>query len=167
MNCLIILTIACRHAPFHLSMTDNKPRSAPKTILGSVDYYKFRHEDFLRRFPETEPPAYYMMYGDKYVRKFSEELFEKLSEEGKVWMEDTKLKLQQEIERKLAEDPAIELDDEAFKDFAFKSHTKVYEETHAMELCLADKTAIVGCMDIKDLFGELGLQVIKVALKIS
>lgn len=144
-----------------------KPQSAPKTILGSVDYYKFRHEDFIRRFPDKEPPAYYMAYGDKYVRKFTEELFEKLSDEGKAWMEETKLKLQLEIEQKLQEVPELELDDEAFKDFAFKSHTRVYEETHAMQLCLADKTSIVACMDIKDLFGELGLQVIKVALKIS
>lgn len=144
-----------------------KPQSAPKTILGSVDYYKFRHEDFIRRFPDKEPPAYYMAYGDKYVRKFTEELFEKLSDEGKAWMEETKLKLQLEIEQKLQEVPELELDDEAFKDFAFKSHTRVYEETHAMQLCLADKTSIVACMDVKDLFGELGLQVIKVALKIS
>lgn len=108
-----------------------------------------------------------MTFGDKYVRKFTEELFEKLSDEGKVWMEKTKLKLQEEIERKLEEDPEIELDQEAFKDFAFQSHSKVYEETHAMQLCLADKTSIVSCMDIKDLFGELGVQVIKVALGIS
>jgi len=145
----------------------NTPQSAPGTILGSVDYYKFRHEDFIRRFPGKEPPVYYMMYGDKYVRKFTEELFEKLTEEGKAWMEETKLKLQQAIEHKLRQAPEIELDAEAFKDFAFKSHTEVYEETHAMDLCLADKTAIVSCMDIKDLFGELGLQVIKVALRIA
>ncbi len=145
----------------------NTPRSAPGTILGSVDYYKFRHEDFTRRFPAQEAPAYYMMYGDKYVRKFTEELYGKLTAEGKVWMEDTKLKLQQAIEDKLREDPEIELDAEAFKEFAFKSHADVYEETQAMALCLADKTAIVGCMDIRDLFGELGLQVIKVALRIA
>lgn len=82
-------------------------------------------------------------------------------------MEETKLKLQQAIEGKLKQEPDIELDEEAFKDFAFKSHSEVYEETHAMQLCLADKTSIVACMDIKDLFGELGLQVIKVALRIS
>ncbi len=145
----------------------NKPRLAPEEILGNVDYYKFRHEDFIRRFPDKEPPGYYMMYGDKYVRKFTEELFDKLTEEGKVWMEDTKLKLQQAMENKLMQAPEIELDEEAFRDFAFKSHTEVYEETHAMELCLADKTAIVGCMDIRDLFGELGLQVIKMALRIT
>ena len=145
----------------------NTPRSAPGTILGSVDYYKFRHEDFIRRFPAKEPPAYYMMYGDKYVRKFTEELFQKLTEEGRVWMEDTKLKLQQAIEDKLMQAPEIELDGEAFKEFAFKSHTEVYKETHAMNLCLSDKTAIVGCMDISDLFGELGLQVLKVALRIT
>lgn len=143
------------------------PKPSPPHILGTVEYYKFRHEDFIRRFPGKEPPAYYMLYGDKYVRKFTEELYEKLTEEGKAWMEETKLKLQQAIEEKLLEAPGIELDEEAFKDFAFKSHTRVYEETHAMQLCLADKTAVVSCMDIKDIFGELGLQVIKVALRIS
>lgn len=143
-----------------------KPCSAPDHILGSVGYYQFRHDDFLRRFPHRDPPAYYMTYGDKYVRKFTNELCEKLSDEGKVWMEKTKLRLQQEIERKLAEEPQLELDDEAFKNFAFQSHIQVYEETNAMALSLADKTAIIGCMDIKDLFGELGLQAIKVALHI-
>lgn len=82
-------------------------------------------------------------------------------------MENTKLKLQQEIERRLEAEPELELDGEAFKEFAFQSHIKVYEETHAMDLCLSDKTAIIGCMDLKDLFGELGVQAIKVALKIS
>jgi hypothetical protein len=144
-----------------------EPKPSPQHILGTVEYYKFRHEDFIRRFPDKEPPAYYMEYGDKYVRKFTEELFEKLSDEGKNWMEDTKLKLQQAIEAKLKQEPEIELDEEAFKTFAFQSHSDVYEETHAMQLCLADKTSIVACMDIKDLFGELGLQAIKVALRIS
>lgn len=143
------------------------PQPVPVHVLGSVDYYKFRYDDFIKRFPGKDPPAYYMNYGDKYVRKFTEELCEKLSDEGKAWMEDTKLKLQQEIEKKLADDPEIELDEDAFKEFAFQSHAKVYEETHAMELCLSDKTSIIGCMDIKDLFGELGLQAIKVALRIS
>lgn len=143
------------------------PKLAPEGIFGSVDYYKFRHEDFVRRFPDKEPPAYYMMYGDKYVRKFTEELYEKLTEEGKAWMEETKLLLQRAIEEKLMQAPEIELDGEALKDFAFKSHTDVYEETHAMDLCLSDKTAIVSCMDIRDLFGELGLQVIKVAFRIA
>jgi hypothetical protein len=143
------------------------PQPATALVLGSVEYYKFRHDDFIRRFPEKDAPAYYMMYGDKYVRKFTDELYEKLSEEGKLWMEETKLKLQQEIEKKLLAEPAIELDEEAFKEFAFQSHAKVYEETHAMELCLSDKTSIIGCMDVKDLFVELGLQAIKVALRIS
>ncbi|MES2132360.1 MAG: hypothetical protein V4506_08415 [Bacteroidota bacterium] len=143
------------------------PQPAPHSVLGSVDYYKFRHNDFMKRFPGMEPPRYYMEYGDKYVRKFSDELYEKLSEEGKVWMSDTKLKLQLEIEKKLLEDGDIELNEDAFKQFAFESHTKVYEETHAMNLCLSDKTSIIACMDIKDLFGELGLQAIKVALGIS
>lgn len=143
------------------------PRPAPQPILGSVDYYIFRHNDFMKRFPGKEPPRYYMEYGDKYVRKFSDELYDKLSEEGKVWMSDTKLKLQLEIEKKLVEDCDIELNEEAFKQFAFESHAKVYEETHAMDLCLSDKTSVIACMDIKDLFGELGLQAIKVALQIS
>lgn len=146
---------------------DTKPAPAPKHILGSVEYYKFRHDNFSKRFPNMEPPQYYMQYGDKYVRKFTNELYEKLSEEGKLWMVDTRLKLQLEIEDKLKEDAGIELDEEAFKDFAFKSHIKVYEETHAMDLCLSDKTSIVACMDMKDLFGEMGLQVIKVALHIN
>lgn len=140
---------------------------APSSVLGSVEYYKFRHDDFVKRFPGKEAPPYYMEYGDKYVRKFTDELYPKLSDEGKAWMNDTKLKLQLEIEKKLAEDCDAELNEEAFKQFAFQSHAKVYEETHAMDLCLSDKTSIVGCMDIKDLFGELGLQAIKVALRIS
>lgn len=140
---------------------------APVSVLGTVNYYQFRHDDFLKRHPDHTAPGYYLMYGDKYVRKFTDELYEKLSEEGKVWMEKTKLDLQLEIEHKLMEDCNIELDEEKFKDFAFQSHAKVYKETHAMKLCLADKASIIACMDIKDLFGELGLQVFKVALGMS
>ena len=149
------------------SSNAHTPCPAPSTILGSVDYYQYRHKDFLKRFPDKTPPQYYLLYGDKYVRKFTEELYDKLSDEGKKWMNETKLKLQLEIEEKLTHNAEIELDEDAFKEFAFQSHAKVYEETHAMELCLADKTSLIGCMDIKDLFGELGLQAIKIALKIS
>jgi len=154
-----------------MNMSENNkltlPKPAPDYILGSVNYYKFRHEDFLKRFPEKDPPLYYMEYGDKYVRKFTDELYGKLSDEGKLWMEKTKLKLQLEIEHKLRENSEIELNEDEFKTFAFESHAKVYNETHAMDLCLSDKTSIIACMDIKDLFGELGLQALKIALHIN
>ena len=65
-----------------LNKSENQgPKPADAQVLGTVDYYKFRYDDFVRRFPDKEPPAYYMMYGDKYVRKFTGELYEKLSED--------------------------------------------------------------------------------------
>ncbi len=67
----------------------------------------------------------------------------------------------------MKEDCFIELNEEQFKKFTFQSHARVYDETHAMDLCLSDKTSIIACMDIKDLFSELGLQALKVALHIN
>jgi hypothetical protein len=140
------------------------PTPAPTHILGSVDYYEFRYQDFLNRFPDEIPPQYYMEYGDKYVKKFTDVLYNRLSDTGKLWMIKTRLELQLEIEHALCNDPQIEFKKNEFKDFTFESHAKIYKRTGVMELSLLDRLAILMSMDIKDLFGEIGWQAIKVGL---
>ncbi len=140
------------------------PTPAPSYILGSVDYYEFRYQDFLNRFPDEIPPHYYMAYGDKYVKKFTKTLYNRLSDVGKLWMIQTRLELQLEIEHKLCNDPQIELRKDEFKEFTFESHAKIYKKTGVMELSLLDRFAILVSLDIKDLFGEIGWQAIKVGL---
>ena len=42
-----------------------------------------------------EPPDYYMNYGDKYARRFTEELSPNLSERGQQWLVDARANLQE------------------------------------------------------------------------
>jgi hypothetical protein len=49
---------------------EGPPRSLQK-IVGSLDYYQARHEDFRRRHPGKSPPSYFLQFGGKNVRRFT------------------------------------------------------------------------------------------------
>ncbi len=140
------------------------PEPAPAHILGGTGYYMFRYNDFVKRFPGEKPPHYYKVYGDKYVKKFTEKLYNKLSPGGKEWMLRTKLELQLEMEHMLMQDPMIELRKKEFKKFAFESHATIYKRTGVLDLSLTDRVYILISLDLKDLFGEIGWQALKVGL---
>jgi RHS repeat-associated protein len=105
------------------------PRSLRK-IVGSLDYYQARHEDFRRRHPGESPPSYYLQFGDVNVRRFTLELRPKLSIWGKEWVDSTRGLLQSAIENLRDADPEafdrLEQDDKAFTKFAFDSHPRAY-----------------------------------------
>ncbi|MBI2264309.1 MAG: hypothetical protein HYU64_03950 [Armatimonadetes bacterium] len=129
--------------------------------VGTVGYYEARAEDFRRRHPGQEPPDYYMEYGDKYAKRFTEELRPKLSEEGQQWLDRTFVLLQQAIEDKRREDPAafdqLEQNPEAFKEFAYSTHSRAYLDAGLADLPPEDLYRIVTTPDLKDLFTKAGL----------
>lgn len=115
-------------------------------MIGTCEYYQFRHDDFLKRHANCgkhfNPPSYYLDYGLKYCKKFSIDLYPKLHPEGKTWLPKTKLLLQKAMEESLAkangkmsmsyvdkDHPiANELNDREFKDFALHTHIRSYWE---------------------------------------
>lgn len=143
-----------------------RPTPAPPTILGTVDYYKWRTNDFNVRQGlmdkwytwQPEAPEYYMCYGDKYVNRFSKELRPTLSSSGKKWLDQALINLQTAIEVKLKANPSIETNNDQFQKFAFDSHVKSYENAGLFELPINDLVKIGMTPDMSDLLTPNGLK---------
>src|SRR5690606_32258536 len=107
----------------------NLPNLYPN-VYGNIDYYTFRYNDFISRNPGKTPPDYYLNYGDKYIRRFTYETYDTLSDPGKQWFTEVRENLQVEIDKRLREQDGITLenDSNAFKEFAFGTHADVYWE---------------------------------------
>ncbi len=137
------------------------PQPAPDK-LGTPEYYDARVDDNIRRhLGSPPPPDYYLGYGQKYCRRFSEDLYPKLSAEGKKWCIATRTNLQLEIERELMANPAkfaaLEEDSGRFKAFAFGTHPKAYLDGGLRELPVADLLFISATPDLDDLLSPDGL----------
>lgn len=128
------------------------PTPAPEYILGSDRYYSWRAEDFKSRFVDQQMPDYYLNYGDKYVQRFKHETRPLLSEAGQCWLDKVMLILQEFMEDKLMQIPTIELNHEAFTEFAFNSHVAAYQSAGFKSLPFHDLLIIAFTPDMKDLF---------------
>ncbi len=111
-----------------------------------------RHSNFMMRHIGCghKPPSYYIGYGYYYCSQFGAELFPKLSRAGQAWLRDARWRLQKNMEEGLkqnmqgdvielsSEKPGngsftmevkryqLELEDNTFKKFAFKTHPLAY-----------------------------------------
>ncbi len=136
---------------------DSPPRPLP---TGTETYYLLRRDDFLLRQPDTEPPSYYVRYGNKCLHQFLA-IEPKLTEDGQGWLRRTLRILQELMERELARDPerfaALELDDERFEDFAFSTHSTAYLQAGLLELPLDDLLKIAVTPDVRDLLRPDGI----------
>ncbi|MGE4505781.1 MAG: hypothetical protein AB7D51_10565 [Desulfovibrionaceae bacterium] len=128
------------------------PGPAPEAVYGTKEFYKWRAEDFKRRHPGKEPPPYYMDYGDKYARVFSDEIRGRLSDKGKQWVDNTRRTLQRRIEEKLASGEMDELDPQEFERMAFAMHSDAYQEAGINDLPFSDAMIILGAVDRSDFF---------------
>jgi hypothetical protein len=128
---------------------------APCAPDGSLDYYRCRADDFVAREPSRSPPDYYLDYGDRYVRRFSEETRPLLSPEGQRWLDRVRGKLQEAIEARRASDPfgfaLLELEPERLADFAFDTHPEAYLQAGLAELPLRDLILIGSTPDAQDI----------------
>ncbi len=139
---------------------------APKNVLGSIDYYQFRQSDFHKRYGKNKKaPTYYMSYGDKYAKRFSSDLYPKLSSQGQSWLTKTRYFLQILMEDGLANNPAMELDDNSFTDFAFNTHPEAYIQGGLLELGFEDKLEIVLTPDFQDLGSSRGGKQMRTIMK--
>ncbi|WP_298939649.1 hypothetical protein, partial [uncultured Dysgonomonas sp.] len=146
--------------------TKLNPTPAPKSLIGTTGYYKFRDNDFNIRQSlmdkwytlQPDAPDYYMDYGDKYVNRFSKDLYPKLSNSGKAWLDGALVNLQTAIEEKLESDPSIEMDNGKFRKFAFDSHVEAYETAGLFGLPVKDLILIGTTPNISDLLSKNGLK---------
>lgn len=150
-----------------LRSTDtDEPSPTPPGVLGSLDYYRWRYNDFMKRHPnlkEPDPehiPDYYLGYGEKYVLRFSNELRPKLSDKGKLWLDRTRMNLQLTIENLCKNDPEgfrrLEEDPKAFRKFAFDAHPDAYWKAGLYDLPIADLIQIGATPDFADSLGKEG-----------
>lgn len=123
---------------------------------GTVDYYRERNADFMRRNPGMTPPDYYMQYGDKYSQRFASLTRKDLSSQGLKWRDKTLKALQDAMEAKRAADPVgfaeLERNPNKFKDFVYGTHTDAYIESGLFELPIRDIITIAHTPDIGDVF---------------
>jgi hypothetical protein len=131
-----------------------RPTPYPAKDMGSPAYYLFRANDYLARNPDKKVPDYYLGYGDKYIRRFTEKTYPTLSEQGKQFITRVARALQAEIESKLINDPqgfvALEDDSDAFTKFAYNTHPKAYCESGWAKLPKADRDKIIIDVDRAD-----------------
>jgi len=128
----------------------------------SPDYYRQRHDDFVRRNPGATPPDYYLNYGQKYCDKFSALGSKDLSPAGLAWRDKTLAALQDAVETKRAEDPAgfaqLERDPEAFKKFCYDTHADAYVNSGLFKLPAQDLVKIATTPELRDLLGKDGVR---------
>jgi hypothetical protein len=130
----------------------------------STDSDWSRHGNFMMRHIGCghKPPSYYVSYGYYYCSTYGAKLKPRLSEEGKVWLDNARWYLQRNLEKGLKQNMAgdtikitsekpgngdvtmsvpkyeLELDDDKFKTFAFKTHPLAYLDGGLAELPVWD-----------------------------
>jgi hypothetical protein len=143
----------------------------PGKIAFDIDYYTARARDFEARHATTShltPPDYYLAYGDKYVRRFTDQLRPKLSPVGRNWLDLTSFLLQWQIEERRKAHPIefirLEENPAEFKQFAYSTHAEAYIRAGIAHLSLKEWCLIALTPDLGDILCLEGLrQVFKVA----
>ena len=135
---------------------------APRAVAtGTPTYYLDRLADFRRRSPAVRPPSYYAAYGDKCLGQFLSTK-PSLSPRGQRWIDDTLELLQQMMEQERGRNELgfarMERDDEAFREFAFSTHSPAYQDAGVFELGLSDLWKITRTPDLSDLLNDDGLK---------
>jgi hypothetical protein len=130
-------------------------------LVGTLGYYRARYRDFAGREPYRSPPDYYLVYGEKYARRFTQVLRPKLSRFGQRWVDRTFELLQEAIETRRRRDPAgfavLERDGAAFRSFAFETHADAYVSAGVCFLPQSDQMRIMATPDVLDVVpGGLG-----------
>jgi len=159
----IIIFLLCGHV---LASELVIPPLVPDEVLGTTGYYRWRHDNFITRHPNLQEPAaefipdYYLDYGEKYVIKFTDKLYPKLSAKGKPWLIRARLNLQVAIEDKCEKNPVsfgqLEEKPDSFRQFAFDSHQGAYLDAGLADLPLFDLIKIGMTPSIKDLMSRDG-----------
>ncbi len=141
-------------------------------MVGSVEYYRARHDDFVKRHPGLKPPPYYLEYGEKYALAFTRETFGKLSPKGQQWLQRTFVDLQTRIEHLRITDPTaferLERDPAAFRRFAYDTHPPAYLQSGIADLPAEDLVFIAATPELSDLLTPDGIrQILETAEEVA
>ncbi len=142
-----------------------------RSMVGNVNYYQARNDDYLSRHTTPPPPDYYLNYGDRYARRFTTELRPTLSAEGQRWVDRTFVLLQEAIENRRDADPAafdrLEQDEDAFREFAYGTHSQAYLDGGLRYLPMEDLARIAATPDFFDIASIDGIsQIIETGIGI-
>lgn len=149
----------CGEATLSFTITRLDPTPYPQENLGSLDYYEFRRQDYIRRNPGTESPDYYREFGHKYLNRFMEETYPNLTPQGQEFLGRVGRALQQKIEDRLNVNPQdfaeLEQDSSAFREFAYRTHPDAYCSSGWGGLPESDRDQIIEAVDRRDLYFSL------------
>jgi hypothetical protein len=137
--------------------------SLPAPVSIGIDYYVLRRRDYVARHAtqKSQPPDYYLAYGDKYCRRFRLELRQRFTPRGQAWIDKTCILLQQMLEQKRTEDPLafarLEENAGAFRSLAYSQHAAAYIRGGIAGLSLHDLILTLCLVDLKDLVTPDGM----------
>lgn len=136
--------------------------SLPRPVPIGINYYVLRRQDYIARHGiASQPPDYYLAYGNKYCRRFRLDARRQFSPLGQAWIDRTCDLLQQMLERKRADEPRtfarLEEDPAAFRSYAYSGHAAAYIQGGIAALPLRDLGLILCLVDVKDLVTRDGL----------
>lgn len=135
---------------------------------GSTDSDWSRHGNFMMRHIGCghQPPSYYVSYGYYYCSTYGANLYPKLSPKGQAWLKSARWHLQANMEDGLSQNMRgdaiqqastkpgngnfsmqvdqfqLELNDDTFKTFAFKTHPLAYLDGGLADVSLTDMAKI-------------------------
>jgi len=142
----------------------------------STDSDWSRHGNFLMRHIgcQHKPPSYYVSYGYYYCSTYGAKLYPRLSLQGQAWLNSARWYLQKNMERGLMKNMSgdlitmssvkpgngdlsmsvpryeLELDDDTFKSFAFKTHPMAYLDGGLADLPISDLMKIAAQPSIEE-----------------
>jgi len=142
----------------------------------STDSDWSRHGNFMMRHIGCghKPPSYYVSYGYYYCSTYGAKLYPRLSQQGQAWLESARWYLQKNMEDGLSQNMngskvainsvkpgngrfsmevlqyELEINDETFKSFAFKTHPLAYLDGGLSDLPLSDLMKIAGQPNIEE-----------------
>jgi hypothetical protein len=150
--------------------TTKQPASL-RSMVGNVNYYQTRNSDYLSRHTTPPPPDYYLNYGDRYARRFTTKLRPTLSEAGQRWVDRTFVLLQEAIENRRDANPdafdLLEQDEDAFRKFAYGTHSQAYLDGGLRYLPPGDLAKIAAEPDFADILTIDGIsQIIETGIGI-
>lgn len=142
----------------------------------STDSDWSRHGNFMMRHVgcEHKPPSYYVSYGYYYCSNYGAKLYPRLSSQGQGWLRNTRKLLQTNMEEGLHQNMVgdqiqmssikpgngsfnmivrrygLELDDDTFMSFAFKTHPLAYLDGGLADLPISDLMRITAQPNIQE-----------------